>query len=368
MEPHPPSQPAAPQPGLPPTNLQGYPMIEQVTPLSNRLVGWIGTAILVMGLAFIVPVIFLGTVSVVSSATSKEQKKLSEKHHSLEKHGDHKVAIIQVTGPIMESDGYIKKQIEQIQEDDDVKAVVLRIDSPGGGVAATDHLFYHMKKIRTEKKVPFVVSMGTVAASGGYYLAMVVDKEQENTIFAEHSTITGSIGVLLPRYDISELLAKWNIEDKTISSHHRKQFLSSTKKWKPEIEKDHTKLLENFVKQSFDRFKAVILSGRKMKGEQLDKLATGEIFSAQQAVENGLVDKIGYLEDAIDRAIELAKLDKDRVQVVKYKRQLSFFDSLGEAKLSMGKGEAPFSYETLRKLSQPRVYYYYGSLPPLPAH
>ena len=207
---------------------------------------------------------------------------IQERYHSFEERGSKKVAIIRVKGVIMDGDGFVKRQIDRVRQDDKVRAVVLRIDSPGGTVTGSDFLFHHLKKLREEKKLPIVVSMGGVAASGGYYIAMSVGHEQE-TIFAEPTTTTGSIGVIIPHYDISGLMEDWNIKDDSIASHPRKQLLSMTRPMSPEDKE----ILDNYLTDSFNRFKKIIKSGRaefEKNEESLVELATGEIFTANQAV------------------------------------------------------------------------------------
>ena len=139
-----------------------------------------------------------------------------------------------------------------------------------------------------------------------------------NTIFAEPTTATGSIGVLIPLYSFAELAERWGIKDNTVATNPMKVAGSPLRKMTPEAQK----LFQGYVNDAFVRFKEVIRQGRpkfRKDPAALDKLATGQIFLADQALENGLIDKIGFIEDAIDRAIALAKLDKRDVVVVKYK-------------------------------------------------
>src|SRR5258706_10396683 len=216
------------------------------------------------------------------------------------------------------------KQIRTVRKDENVKGIVLRVDSPGGAVTGADYIFHHLKELKNEKGCPVVVSMGGMAASGGYYVSMVVG-DQKDSIFAEPTTTTGSIGVIIPHYDISGLLSKFDVKDDSISSHERKQMLSMTRP----IPKEHRDIIQGYVNETFDRFKMIVKEGRPKftkDAAALDKLATGEIFSADQALKHGLVDKIGFLEDAVERAIELAHLTKDEVQVVKYKKPVSLLD------------------------------------------
>lgn len=283
---------------------------------------------------------------------------VTEKFHSGEKYGSDKVAVIRVSGVILEGEGYIKHQIDQIREDKNVKAVVLRVDSPGGTVTGSDYIFHHLKKLRNERKIPLVVSMGSIAASGGYYVSMAVG-DQKDVIFAEPTTTTGSIGVIIPHYDVSKLLERYDVKDDSISSHPRKQMLSMTR----QLSEEDRKLVQSYVDESFQRFTEIVKEGRPLfskDGDALKQLATGEIFSANQAHKHGLVDKIGFIEDAIDRAIELARLDKEHVRVVEFERPVSLFN-LGFAQATAGRSELA----TLLELSSPRAYYLATSLPTL---
>jgi protease-4 len=279
------------------------------------------------------------------------------------KSADGKIAVITIDGVISEAEdeGFVKRQIDEVMDDDDVKAIVLRVDSPGGAVTGADYLFHHLKKLKKEKGVPVVVSMGGMAASGGYYVSMAVG-DQKDSIYAEPTTTTGSIGVIIPHYDISGLLARFDVKDDSISSHERKQMLAMTRP----IPAEHRLIIQGYVNETFDRFKTVVKEGRPQFSKDaaaLDKLATGEIFSADQALKHGLVDKIGFLEDAVDRAIELAGLTEDDVQVVKYKKPVSFLDDFALMQSRASRG--PLSVDDLLEMSTPRAYYLVTSLPAL---
>ncbi len=274
-----------------------------------------------------------------------------------------KIAIITIDGVISdaEDEGFVKRQIDEVANDDSVKAIVIRVDSPGGAVTGADYLFHHLKKLKKEKGVPVVVSMGGMAASGGYYVSMAVG-DQKDSIYAEPTTTTGSIGVIIPHYDISGLLARFDVKDDSISSHERKQMLAMTRPINPE----HRKIIQSYVDETFDRFKMIVKEGRpKFAADSaaLDKLATGEIFSADQALKSGLVDKIGFIEDAVARATELASLTKDDVQWVKYKKPVNFLDDFALMQSRASRG--PLSVNDLLELSTPRAYYLVTSLPAL---
>jgi protease-4 len=181
---------------------------------------------------------------------------------------------------------------------------------------------------------------------------------QEKSIYAEPTSTTGSIGVIVPHYNISGLMKDYHVVDDSVASHERKQMLAMTKEMTPE----HRELIQQYVNEAFGRFKDIVKSGRpryREHPEQLDQLATGEIFSATKAKENGLVDEIGFIEDAVDRALELAGLSKDDTKVVKYKRPVALFDlgDIGSAR--SGGGDLAMLFE----LSTPRAYYISTTLP-----
>ncbi len=188
-------------------------------------------------------------------------EEVREKYHSLDKDAEDKVAIIEIEGTIMHGDGFIKKQIDRARKDKKVKAIVLRVDSPGGTVTGSDYIYHHLKEMLAERKIPMVVSMGGIAASGGYYVSMAAG-DKEHSIFAEPTTWTGSIGVIIPHYDVSKLLEKWDIADDSISSHPLKQMGSITHQVsKEELEKER-EILKGLVDDSFARFKEIVLASR----------------------------------------------------------------------------------------------------------
>ena len=287
--------------------------------------------------------------------------KVNERYHSLEKIALDKVAIISVEGAIMEGDGFVKRQIDRVRNDEHVKAVVLRVDSPGGTVTGSDYIHHHLQELIKDREIPVVVSMGSMAASGGYYVAMAAG-DHEKTIYAEPTTWTGSIGVIIPHYQLSELLEKWHIVDDSIVSHPLKQMGSPTAKMPPEIRSEERRILKNLVDDSFDNFKRIVLASRKKLRDDKklqETVFTGQIFTAPQAKQQGLVDELGFIEDAIDRAIALAHLEKDSVRVVKYEAPATFMKALLE-----GQSRAPrFDLSAALDLAAPRAYYLCTWLP-----
>ena len=178
--------------------------------------------------------------------------------------------------------------------------------------------------------------MGGIAASGGYYVAMA-NGGREDVIFAEPATLTGSIGVIIPHFDISKLLKKFDIEDDSIASGPLKEMLSPTKDRTPELAERERKVLQSLVDEMFARFKQIVKQGRpKLDDEKLASVATGQIFTAQQAVDAGLVDRIGFLEDAVTRAVELAGLTKDTARVVRYSKPRGLLKDVLDGDFSAG--------------------------------
>lgn len=294
-------------------------------------------------------------------------EKIQEKYFARAKHARDKVAVIRVEGAILKGDGFVKHQIDQVRKDPHVKAVVLRINSPGGTVTASDYLYHHLKEMLRERELPAVVSMGGLCASGGYYVAMAVGQEKD-CLFAEPTTWTGSIGVIIPHYDVSELLAHWHVKDDSIASGPLKQLGSPTRALTDADKAREQKILQAMVDETFARFKKVVLGGRPAldgNAKTFEKVTTGQVFTANQALRYGLVDRIGFLEDAIDRAIAMGKLDKDKVRVVKYTRQVPGVLEMLIGTQSRASVWPGMELGRLLDLASPRPYYLCTWLPAL---
>ncbi|QEG37628.1 signal peptide peptidase SppA [Bythopirellula goksoeyrii] len=289
-----------------------------------------------------------------------------EKYHSLSKTASEKIAIIDISGTIMDTDGFVKKQLDRVSNDDDVVALVLRIDSPGGTVTASDYLYHHVIELAKERKLPVVVSMGGICASGGYYIAMAVGNE-EDVIFAEPTTWTGSIGVVIPHYDLSGMLADFHVEDDSIASAQDKLMGSPTRELSDAERAKERKLFQDLVESSFARFKEIVLGGRPKFEQDKDafkRATTGQIFTASQALELGLVDQIDFVEAAIERAAELAKRKPDDLRCIKYMQPASPLDALMSVKANPPE-TALGSLRAILDLSVPRAYYLCTWLPGL---
>lgn len=263
-----------------------------------------------------------------------------------------KVAVIQINETIMETDGFINDQIEDIKEDPTVKAIVLRMDTPGGSVSASDYFYHKLTKLREKTNIPIVVSMGSICASGGYYISMSCGNENEGVLFAEPTTWTGSIGVILSKYDISELAQKVGVKEDSIKSHELKGMGSM---FRPMTEQEQ-KLFQALVDDAFGRFREVVYSGRKKFNDDHDALtplATGQVFTTKDALESGLIDREGYLEDAVNRAIELAKLDRKTTQVFTYTAKGSLMDLVISSQEKLKKTEV----KEIQEMAAPKALY-----------
>ncbi len=226
-----------------------------------------------------------------------------------------KVALIRIEGPIIDSKNAVD-EIKEYVKDASVKAIVLRIDSPGGAVAPSQEIYAEVKKAVASKKV--VVSMGSVAASGGYYIACPA-----TTIIANPGTLTGSIGVIMEIPNIEGLMSKIGIRTEVIKSGDNKDIGSMFRTMK----KEERELLQGVMDNVHDQFIRAVAEGRKMKIEDVRKIADGRIFTGEQATANGLVNELGTLDDAVRAAGKLAGI-KDEPEVVTKKEKLSFIDLL----------------------------------------
>lgn len=328
--------------------------------IQQSMFGWLGKALL--ALVAILVMVIIGLVANYR-AYFNDPERPQERFHSLARHATKKVAIISLEGAITSGDGFVKKQIDAVKDDSSVVAVVLRINSPGGTVTGSDFIYHYLRQMLDEREIPIVVSMGSLCASGGYYVAMAVGDE-ENAIYAEPMTITGSIGVIMPHYDLSGLLGRWNVKDDSIATGPLKQMGSFTK---PMSAEDRA-ALESILNDMFAGFKEVVAAGRpKFKADPaaLDAIATGQVFTASQALDRGLIDKIGFLEAAIERSADLAGVSTDEVRCVRYEPPRTFLGEMFGAQVrSFGGGNA-FDPATLLDLSAPRAYYLWTSLPAL---
>jgi protease-4 len=234
------------------------------------------------------------------------------------------IAVIPVEGVI---DGFlaarIRMLVDEVLADDDVKAVVLRVDSPGGGIAASDRIWYEVRRLR-DSGLPVVSSYGGVAASGGYYVSCATDH-----IIAEPTCITGSIGVIAQSFIFKDLLDKVGVEPVTLIStaSPSKDLGSPYRAW---TEDDHAKYV-GLLDAAYDIFNQRVREGRShtiTDPARIDELADGSIYTAAQAQTAGLIDGIGYLDDAVTQAETMAGVTPGTSSVIILRQVTSIFDDL----------------------------------------
>jgi protease-4 len=218
-----------------------------------------------------------------------------ERFHSGDPLATDKIALVAVEGTIMPPfTGHVLDAIKQASRDDSVKGVVLVVDSPGGLVADSNEIYHALRQLDTDKHKPINVQMKRLAASGGYYVAMGAGPD--GVIFAEPTCWTGSIGVILPHYDISGLAEKAGVKEDSLKTGPYKDTLSL---FRPVSETDK-KLWMEILDETLDRFLEVIVGSRKgLDIKKIREMATGQVFTAKQAKERKLVDQIGFLDDAV---------------------------------------------------------------------
>ncbi len=300
------------------------------------------------------------TKSVVSSLLSSNE--LTEKEVKVG--SENKVAILSVDGTIQNtgedtslfsSSGYnhvtFMEELEAVRKDSNVKAVLLYVNSPGGGVMESAQIRDKILQIKSERKIPFYVSMGSMAASGGYYISTPADK-----IFASKETLTGSLGVIMRGYDYSELMKKVGISDNTIKSGEYKDIMSGSRPMTAE----EKQIMQRMIDDSYNEFVQVVEEGRNMTEAEVKKIADGRIYDGRQAKEIGLIDEFGYQETA------LAALQKDYnlqdATVFKYDAAAGFGSLFSSAATSLSGKNADLI--TIMKqtgtLEAPRMMYLYG--------
>jgi protease-4 len=372
---------APPPPPQPPS---GPPPIIVAQPARERPVatksstGW-KIAVLLLALFLGVSLLanlrhsFRSMMSVGSGATKRIGPRLEEAMvEDNEAHGS-KIVVVPVegviTGESLGRDGYgmvdyIKDQLEMAAQDDHVKAVVLKVNSPGGEVLASDDIYNLIVKFQKQTDKPVVTSMSSLAASGGYYVSAPT-----RWIVANELTITGSIGVIMNSYNYRGLMDKVGVRPEVYKSGKFKDMLSGSKR-EEEITPEEKQMVQKLVNETFEKFKSIVAEGRKgandanknnkdSKGQALDKnwedYADGRVLSGKEALKLGFVDELGNFDTAVKRAESLAGISN--ADIVQYHMPFS----LGSLFRIFGKSEAAtikvdFGMET-PKMQAGRLYY-----------
>ena len=279
-----------------------------------------------------------------------------EKFHSGDESASDKIARVNVDFTIMPPyTDRIMEILDTVEEQDDVKGILLVVNSPGGLVSDSHDIYHRLKEISESK--PVWVYMKGLAASGGYYVSMGAGPQGK--IYADPTTWTGSIGVIMPRYDVSELASKIGVASDSLATGPLKDTLNPLK---PMTERER-EVWNAILDESFDRFLTIIDENRdNLDMDQVRELATGQVYTATQALENGLIDEIGYEEDVVDGL--KSHLGLTRVRVVDYETPKSFVEELlGVQSRAAAAAEDPLT--RLLDAGVPRAMYIFGWHPGL---
>jgi protease IV len=267
--------------------------------------GFAGLAFLVMAFSFF----FLATALTTDTSTDAVEESYGGT-------GSERVAIIEISAPIMDAEDVIR-QLRKYRKRSSVKAIVLRLDSPGGAVVPSHEIYEEVRRTR-RTGTPIVASMGSVAASGAYYIACAAD-----VIVANPGTITGSIGVVSEFASFQSLLEKIGIESTTITSGEFKDTGNPTRRMRPE----ERAYLQRTIDDVYGQFVDIVVVGRNMEVDSVRALADGRIFTGQQAYGNGLVDTLGTLYTAVRIAGNLGKI-KGEPRVTREREKETLLDML----------------------------------------
>lgn len=246
---------------------------------------------------------------------------------------------------------FFMQQLDEIKQDNSVKAVMLKVNSPGGGVVESAEIYDKITEIQEETGKPFYVSMGATAASGGYYIAAPAEK-----IFVNRETLTGSIGVIMESVNYGELAERYGIDFVTIKSGPYKDIMSPTR----DMTDEERALLQEMLDDSYESFVDIIEEGRGMTEEEVKALADGRIMNGRQAVEANLADDFGYEEDVV--AALKKDFDMANAQVFQYGTSQGI-GSLFAMKVNSFLGndiESKLMGKLLTEYNSPRMMYLYG--------
>jgi protease-4 len=268
-------------------------------------------------LFFLLVVCGIGAVMIISVAALF----LFGKKDSTFEFGE-KVGVVEIQGVIADAKPIVS-QLKKFRKNEAVKAIVLRIDSPGGGVGPSQEIYSEVKKTTGEKKI--VVSMGAIAASGGYYVAAAADH-----VVANPGTITGSIGVVMEFANVEELFKKIGLSAYVIKSGEYKDVGSPLRKMTPK----ERKLLQGFIDNVYEQFVTAVAEGRQMPVKEVRAIADGRIFSGEQAHKLGLLDSLGSMEDAIALAAQLGGIEGEPSVVYAEKKKFSLLEFLLGSRVS----------------------------------
>jgi protease-4 len=231
-----------------------------------------------------------------------------------------RIAIVDVFGTLVSSDDIVR-QIKKYGDDNSVAAILLHVDSPGGGVAVTQEIYDEIVRVRMEKDKPVIVSMTTVGASGGYYLSCAADY-----IVANPGTLIGSIGVIVQYPVIDELLDKVGVDYETVKTGEVKDFGSP---FREPTDRDR-RMMQAAIDDVYEQFVQAVMEGRNLTREEVLELADGSVFTGRQALNLGLVDELGSFQEAIRITARMVEIEGEPKTVKERpSRRLTIWDFLG---------------------------------------
>lgn len=230
-----------------------------------------------------------------------------------------RLGVVEILGPIFDSKPTLQL-LEQFEDRGDLKGILVRIDSPGGGVAASQEIYEELRRIR-DKGMPIVVSMGSVAASGGYYIACAAD-----SIVANPGTTTGSIGVIAEFPVVADLISRWGIQFEVVKSGPFKDSGSPYRKVRP----DEREWIQDWVDDTFEQFVNVVATERNLPVQTVREYATGRVFTGRQALEMKLVDRLGNFNRAVELLASMAGIEGKPRLVYKKKSPWTLWSLLTE--------------------------------------
>lgn len=291
-------------------------LVIRVESVGGRRGSFFGRALVM----FLVSLLLLNMLFMASQQLAGVPSSVPEYFVSGDREASDRVVIINFVGTI--SPPFTERWLNQIQQaadDESVRGVVLAIDSPGGLVADSHQLYHELQKLVAKK--PVFVAMKRIAASGGYYIAMGIGTK--GRIFAEPTTWTGSIGVIIPRYNAAELAQNVGVKVEPLMTGALKDTLNPFR----DLNEQEKEVWDEILKDSFDRFVSVIADNREQLDEEdVRKLATGQIYTSRQALENHLVDELGFVEDAV--ASLASQLQLTRYKAVEYRTTPALLEAL----------------------------------------
>lgn len=261
-----------------------------------------------------------------------------------------KIGVVEINGIIKSSDDVLK-QLSIFDNDKKIKAIILRIDSPGGAVGPSQEIYSEIMKIR--KKKPVVASIGTLGASGGYYIACGANK-----IVANPGTITGSIGVIIQFYTFHQLLNKFGIKGDTVKSGEFKDTGSPLR----DMTKEERAYIQSVIDDVHNQFVDAVSAGRNLKKEKILPVADGRIITGKQAKELSLIDELGNFNDAVNLAKKLANIGGEPKLVYGKKKKNSLLDFISDMSENENKSKV------LMLLSELRLPYYLTPLSSMMQH